>query len=391
MFKKIAQLLIVGLLSFVCNKAYSTTNLTVNGITYAFPTEDDQNWGATVTNWATAVTNGMLQKAGGTFTLTNDAYFGANYGLKSSYYKGNSLLTASTGTLRLATSNLIAWRNNANTADLTLSIDANDNLVFNGILVSSQGLASVSQINSTYTFALNGINNLNTSTAGFTLFRSTAQTTIDAIQTATTNYVSYSVPASSNMVLAGPVSGAAANPSFRVLSGFESGLVLIASATASNSSSIVFNNLPTNKFTDYVLIGEKILAGTGNTYPRVRFQSSTGTLSGNLYSYANIRYSSSAIANEGMFPSDNISIINGDTLGTNSDQLLSFKCEILSFNMGDTKTITSGTARVNSQTYISFNGGGSFYGSQALFGIEYTQSSGNIASGNFYLFAYRKY
>ena len=76
---------------------YSFQNLVINGVTYQFPDVDDEEWGQNVTDWATAVTNGMFQKAGGTFTLTAEAYFGENFGIRSLYFKEKDLPTASTG------------------------------------------------------------------------------------------------------------------------------------------------------------------------------------------------------------------------------------------------------------------------------------------------------
>lgn len=95
-----------------------TTPLTVNGVTYNYPQPNDENWGSDATNWASAVTSGMLQKAGGTFTLTADADFGANFGLRSVYYKSRAGTVAAGGVVRLAQNELISWRNATNTNDV---------------------------------------------------------------------------------------------------------------------------------------------------------------------------------------------------------------------------------------------------------------------------------
>lgn len=109
------------------------TNLTVNGTTYAFPTAGQSpGWGAVVTNWATAVTNGMLQKSGGSFTLTADVDFGATYGLKSAYYSTRNASPASAGQFRLGNAETIQWRDNADSADLALTVNSSDLLEFNG-------------------------------------------------------------------------------------------------------------------------------------------------------------------------------------------------------------------------------------------------------------------
>lgn len=118
-----------------------TIALIVNGVTFDYPEEDDEDWGPEATDWAAAVTSGMLQKAGGLFTLTADADFGPNFGLKSSYYKSRTADPSSTGQFRLAKTDSLSWRNNANSADLPLSIDSLDRLTYNGVIigVSSSG------------------------------------------------------------------------------------------------------------------------------------------------------------------------------------------------------------------------------------------------------------
>lgn len=110
--------------------------LTINGQTFQYPEQGDQNWGSSATNWATAVTNGMLQKAGGLFQLLNEVDFGSAHGIKSIYFKSRSADIASDGALRLARTDAIMWRNQANTADLALSVDASDDLLFNGLPIS---------------------------------------------------------------------------------------------------------------------------------------------------------------------------------------------------------------------------------------------------------------
>lgn len=115
-----------------------SVSLTVNGVTYAYPQLNDEGWAADVTGWATAVTAGMLQKAGGSFTLTADVNFGATYGLIVEYLKSNTANVSSSGEIRLANTDVIAFRNAANSANLELSINpANDHLIFDGVDLSA--------------------------------------------------------------------------------------------------------------------------------------------------------------------------------------------------------------------------------------------------------------
>lgn len=113
------------------------TNLVVNGVSYAYPNTGDQQWGSAASGWALAVTNGMLQKAGGSFTLTADVNFGATYGLLSAYFSTRTALPSTAGLVRLAKTESIGWRNNANNGNNLLSTDTSDNLTYNGVILAS--------------------------------------------------------------------------------------------------------------------------------------------------------------------------------------------------------------------------------------------------------------
>jgi hypothetical protein len=107
--------------------------LLINNTNYSFPETGDENWGDNVKDWATAVTQGMLQKAGGTFTLTAEVNFGATYGLKTAYYKSQGTNPANAGVIRLANAENISWRNFANGADLSLTLSTSNWLQFNSV------------------------------------------------------------------------------------------------------------------------------------------------------------------------------------------------------------------------------------------------------------------
>jgi hypothetical protein len=106
--------------------------LTINGTAYNFPNTSDEQWGDNVTNWATAVSSHLLQKTGGTFTLTAEIDFGATYGLKTAYYKSQTANVASAGQVRLAKTDTIKFRNNANGADIAIALDGSDNITLGG-------------------------------------------------------------------------------------------------------------------------------------------------------------------------------------------------------------------------------------------------------------------
>ena len=108
-----------------------TINLIVNGVSYAYPVVGDEEWGAEATAWAKGVTDSCLQKSGGLFQLGAEVDFGANFGLRSIYYKSRSTPVATTGQLRLANLDQICFRNAADDGDICISLNG-DSIEFDG-------------------------------------------------------------------------------------------------------------------------------------------------------------------------------------------------------------------------------------------------------------------
>lgn len=110
--------------------------LTVNGTSYSFPNKGDEepavDWGVTVTNWATGVSQGTLQKNGANFTLTAVGDFGAAFGVKATNFSSRAVNPADAGIFRLANNEKIAWRNAANGANIHWNVNASDLLESNG-------------------------------------------------------------------------------------------------------------------------------------------------------------------------------------------------------------------------------------------------------------------
>lgn len=121
-----------------------TVPLTVNGSIFNYPQDFDSNdWGVDATGWAQAVTSGMLQKAGGSFPLTAAVDFGSSFGVKVLNLTSETVNTASAGYLRLAKTDTIDWRNNANSSNLPLAINGSDQLTFNGVILATNGGGTV--------------------------------------------------------------------------------------------------------------------------------------------------------------------------------------------------------------------------------------------------------
>ncbi len=116
-----------------------TVALTINGTTYDYPQTGDLSWGPEATEWAQAVTSGMLQKAGGLFQLLADVDFGTAYGVKALYYKSRTSNGSDAGQIRLARADVISWRNQANSANLDLGVNSSDLLTFAGTAIQPAG------------------------------------------------------------------------------------------------------------------------------------------------------------------------------------------------------------------------------------------------------------
>jgi len=132
--------------------------LIINGQTFEYPVDFDENWGIDATGWAQAVTSGMLQRAGGSFPLTADVDFGSSFGLKAAYFESRLSNPAAAGLVRLAKTDVIDWRNNANSADNILAVNSIDQLEYNGVVVGAAG--GVTSLNS-LTGALNIVGTAN--------------------------------------------------------------------------------------------------------------------------------------------------------------------------------------------------------------------------------------
>ena len=114
-----------------------STPVTWNGTGYIVPAVGDASWGTNVSNYLIALPTGALQKTGGAFTLSSaDVLFGASFGLQAIYYKSNSANIGASGVLRLANTDLVVWRNAANSGDLALSVTGANVLQFNSIALA---------------------------------------------------------------------------------------------------------------------------------------------------------------------------------------------------------------------------------------------------------------
>lgn len=112
-----------------------STPVTFNNTVYPVPVQGDQHWGPSLTRYLVALGTYAISPAGGSYPLTADLNFGSSFGLLAPYYKSSSANISTAGTLRLANTNTIGWRNFANGGNLLLAVNASDQLTFNGTAI----------------------------------------------------------------------------------------------------------------------------------------------------------------------------------------------------------------------------------------------------------------
>ena len=112
--------------------------VTLNGIQYSIPQTGEVGWGNGLTNYLVALSSGVFSLDGGSMPLLSDLNIGPNFGLITPYVTSTSTNPALTGSIRLANTDFISWRNSTNTADLPLYL-VGDALYFNGAAIGSGG------------------------------------------------------------------------------------------------------------------------------------------------------------------------------------------------------------------------------------------------------------
>lgn len=129
--------LFIALVLMLPSIAFPAVTVTVNGTSHTIPQTNEKGWGNNVTAWIQAISQYSLQPNGGAFTLTAETDFGPNFGLKSIYLKSRATNPSGSGVLRLGNAEEVSWRNAANSANLGLSVNASNQLTFNGVVLSS--------------------------------------------------------------------------------------------------------------------------------------------------------------------------------------------------------------------------------------------------------------
>lgn len=107
---------------------------------FSIPEPGDVGYDQQLTNYLKSLATAFPQLSGGAYSLTAELDLGASFGVKQLYLKTETATPATTGVVRLAKTDALDWRNNANSADLALKIDTGDALTFNGANVTGNPL-----------------------------------------------------------------------------------------------------------------------------------------------------------------------------------------------------------------------------------------------------------
>jgi hypothetical protein len=108
---------------------------TVNGLPYTWPDQGGEGWASQVNDLIEQLTLTTLQKSGGSFVLAANVNFGSTYGLLAKHFTSISSNPSLLGAVRLSNADTVSWRNNANDADLPLTVGSSDRLTFGGAVV----------------------------------------------------------------------------------------------------------------------------------------------------------------------------------------------------------------------------------------------------------------
>lgn len=199
-----------------------------------------------------------------------------------------------------------------------------------------------------------------------------------------------------NTVLAGPTSGGAATPTYRALVGAESGMVLIATATAASSATVDFTSISNSSYSSYVIVGDNITPGTNGVFLILRF-SVGGTFKTTDYASSVVRNTMAGI----------VTVCEGTEFAGGATAISLVAASDTLANSGANKGMfftmhISNCAQVNSNKRVSF--AGNYFGSatlnitgsgayspasDAVDGFRFLMNSGNIATGSFYLYGMR--
>lgn len=104
-------------------------NVDFNGETHTLPTQGERGWAAAVTAFLVEVAENAISMG---MALAAEWDLGATYGIRAKWFRSQTTNPATIGAVRLARADVVAFRNQANGADLSLGVDTSNNLEWEG-------------------------------------------------------------------------------------------------------------------------------------------------------------------------------------------------------------------------------------------------------------------
>lgn len=103
-----------------------------SGENYEIPSQAERNWAEDLNAFFEALAANSLPRSGGDFTLAADIDLGSVATVIAKAIAANGGNAAAAGFVRMAKSQAIAWRNEAGTGDVTMTINASDRVQASG-------------------------------------------------------------------------------------------------------------------------------------------------------------------------------------------------------------------------------------------------------------------
>jgi len=167
---------------------------------------------------------------------------------------------------------------------------------------------------------------------------------------------------------------------------------LILASTASSSAAINFTGLSSTLYSQYIVVINGLVPATDATFLQLRISTGSGFLSSN-YSYGVLGWGIAASTVTGSASDATWVLANsGYSCGNGANELTSYEVKV--FDVPATyptkRMMFTGTGLWSAGDRIRLSGGGEVNtNSAAIDGLSFFMSSGNISSGNFYLYGIR--
>ena len=173
-------------------------------------------------------------------------------------------------------------------------------------------------------------------------------------------------------------------------------LILITAATAANSATVDFTSGINSTYDEYILEMVNVVPSTNSVQPNLRVSTDGGSTfdSGSNYDIETTFVVNTNGGNGGNEALDRIYLYTATSSQLGNATLKSFSCQVRIYNPADTsraKTFLGQSVCYDNSQHTGVNFfGGSYKVSAAVNGLRVYMGSGNISSGNFYLYGVKK-